>query len=291
MSNRSYSDLLLTASISCQLSFCPSNPNYLAGSTEKGRGHFSISLWDVEKASFAVSPNAKLSDADWSASLPRISVKPTPGGDADPLRSYQYGQLVTALSFLPTTQPYLLAAGVETHHMTIIDIRDHLDPPGLSKKDASSTIKHPPAHGICYDPFDDCRLATYDEEGFVRIWDRRRLEKPLMIFSGVDVSGEPSRKNAGLIQMEFSNVRRGTLATLGKFSSTVRYWSIVDYGNTSYSRDPLNREEASALPRTDITRYPSDLRRPHTEDVPSLTHTRRGKYGVYFIISAVLNDS
>ncbi|KAF8332750.1 uncharacterized protein EI90DRAFT_698176 [Cantharellus anzutake] len=60
-----------------------------------------------------------------------------------------------------------------------------------------------------------------------------------------------------VLSMAFSNVRRGTLATLGKSTPSVRYWSIIDSGITSRRSDPSSR--------------------PHTSNIPSLVHTRRGK--------------
>ena len=48
---------------------------------------------------------------------------------------------------------------------------------------ARSVVAHARGvHGVTFDPFHERRLATYSEDGIVKLWDMRRLVEPVSFF-------------------------------------------------------------------------------------------------------------
>ena len=72
-------------------------------------------------------------------------------------------------------------------------------------------------------------LACFGD-GVISVWDARKLNQPLLIFSERHAIANGARLKPGSLyaNIEFSSIRRGCLATLEKDSSYVRFWDLAE---------------------------------------------------------------
>ncbi|TBU61554.1 hypothetical protein BD310DRAFT_872921 [Dichomitus squalens] len=219
------------------LGFSPANPNSLAVGLDKVRNDPSLVIWDIHSALPALSLFDTGShgdiDGDDSTILSRGDDHTRTSSDPRPVQHYASAEVVSTLSWLPQN-PQLLLAGISHRWLQLFDTRTTASPAKAASK----------VHGIATDPFDAHRVACYSE-GIVSIWDIRRFTQPILTFTSKDASadgadgvvaahsssrgkGAPSSSSAvvPLAHVEFSSTRRGTLATLEREASHVRFWDI-----------------------------------------------------------------
>ena len=79
------------------------------------------------------------------------------------------------------------------------------------------------------DSFDNHRIASFGDST-VTIWDIRKFLQPIMAFSERDAlaDGAKTKQGSSYINIEFSSTRRGTIATLEKESTYVRFWDLTE---------------------------------------------------------------
>lgn len=289
------------------LAFSPSNPNYLAVGLDKVRNDPSLVIWDIHSTLPALSFDA-VSHLDTSSQLP----PPLPrsdgaraGADTRVLQQHASAEVVSTLAWLPDNSQLLLA-GISHRWLQLYDLRS----PASSPAKAASKV-----HGIATDPFDAHRVACFSE-GIVSIWDIRRFTQPVLTFTAKDASADGadgvvvphviSRGKGGssgssavvpLAHVEFSPTRRGTLATLERDASHVRFWDIrqAQYVESSQerSRSRDSSQSGGKAVRTSWVKpwagagsgssYPSPPPPPTTPGEPSpynliLADTRRSEY-------------
>ncbi|KAM5536681.1 hypothetical protein V8D89_009608 [Ganoderma adspersum] len=216
------------------LGFSPANASILAVGLDKVRNDPSLVIWDIHAAlpalSFRTPPHAD-SDGDSSTILSRGDG--SAGSDPKMVQHYASAEVVSTLAWLPKN-PQLLLAGISHRWLQLFDTRTTASPVKAASK----------VHGIATDPFDAHRVACFSE-GIVSIWDIRRFTQPVLTFTSKDASadgadgvvvahynargkGAPTTSTPvmPIAHVEFSSTRRGTLATLERDASHVRFWDI-----------------------------------------------------------------
>ncbi|KAI0699871.1 hypothetical protein C8T65DRAFT_742322 [Cerioporus squamosus] len=219
------------------VAFSPANPNYLAVGLDKVRNDPSLVIWDINSTLPALSFHATPHHGSPSRPLPHLprGDAPRTGADTRVLQQHASAEVVSTLAWLPNNSQLLLA-GISHRWLQLYDLRS----PASSPAKAASKV-----HGIATDPFEAHRVACYSE-GIVSIWDIRRFTQPVLTFTAKDASADgadgvaatqtgargkaaPTASTAvvPLAHIEFSSTRRGTLATLERDASHVRFWDIT----------------------------------------------------------------
>ncbi|KAI0071900.1 hypothetical protein K474DRAFT_1629835 [Panus rudis PR-1116 ss-1] len=231
------------------LAFCQADPNYLAVGLDKVRSEFSLLIWDIN----TVKPNLVVKTLDQPAT-PIVEHTPRPHppiprgelaqrADQRLLQQHASAEVVSSLAWIPNSTNLLLA-GVSQRWLRLFDLRI----PNATTNIASKT------QGIATDPFNAHIFGSFGD-GVISIWDHRRLSTPILNFTEKDAAadGARPRANAGFSAIEFSSVRRGTLATLGREAYSVRFWDIRQA--EIVSRSPEGRISRDSSQSTRGTRY------------------------------------
>lgn len=232
------------------LAFCNVDTNYLAVGLDKVRGDSSLLIWDISTASPILYHNLDSDSQDHN----HIQIQPSPGirrpqpqiPRADPgprvdprvLQQHASTEFVTSVCFLPQST-HLLLAGVSTRWLRLFDLRSSAQPISVPSK----------VHGIATDPFDPHRIACFGD-GMVTVWDARKLHLPLLSFTEHDAAADGARlrtrQNGGYVGIEFSNTRRGMLASLEKDATHIRFWDMVGSQPHLYTLDGMALDENKA---------------------------------------------
>ena len=209
------------------LSFSRADPNYLAVGLEKVRGDCSLVIWDISSSKPALSFNNTSTFGVGNESLGPTRPLPLiqrgdlgPKTDGRALQMHAPTEIVSSLAFAPDAH-YLLWAGISYRWLRLFDVRT----PVPSTTNVATKVQ-----GIATDPYVPVRIATFGD-GIVSIWDSRRLPQPILTFSEHDAYGDgakPYLNPSTFTTIEFSSVRRGTIATLEKDSHHVRFWDLQE---------------------------------------------------------------
>ncbi len=225
------------------ITFCATDPNYLAVGLDKVRGEPSLVVWDISSASSVftqASPNPNLTSNVQprpNPQLPRAEL----GSRVDVRIVQQHAstEVVSSLSFIPKSV-HLLLAGISYRWLRLFDLRN----PVPSSSNVAAKV-----HGIATDPFDQHRIACHGD-GIVSIWDVRKLNHPLLTFTEKDALHDGARIRPGSIYscIEFSSTRRGMLATMEKDASYVRFWDLLESQASLVEDSPegASRDSSSA---------------------------------------------
>lgn len=209
------------------LSFSRTDPNYLAVGLEKARGDSSLVIWDISSSKPKLSFNDPSTFGAGHDTLEPM--RPLPlvqrgdfGSKTDGriLQTHAPTEIVSSLSFAPDSH-YLLWAGISYRWLRLFDVRT----PVLPTRNVATKVQ-----GIATDPFVPTRIATFGD-GIVSIWDINHLPQPILTFSEHDAYGDgakPYLNPSTFTTIEFSSVRRGTVATLEKDSTHVRFWDLQE---------------------------------------------------------------
>ncbi|EMD33754.1 hypothetical protein CERSUDRAFT_160035, partial [Gelatoporia subvermispora B] len=212
--------LPLRTSRACNaISFSSADPNILATGLEKARNDSSLVIWDVQAAlpvltlKPAVPPAISMAGSQNNRSQSSSSSR----GDPRTVTQYVTAETVSSVSFLPQSK-HLLLAGVSNRSLRLFDSRHSQNP--------SSSVSCR-VQGIATDLLDMHRVACYGE-GVITILDTRRLSQPLLTFTEKDAAADGERvpPTASIASLEFSSIRRGILASLGKDAHHVRFWDL-----------------------------------------------------------------
>jgi len=206
------------------LSFSRTDPNYLAVGLEKVRGECSLVIWDInsmkQTLSFGNTSTFRAGHGSLESARPLPLIKRGDlGSKADEhiLQTHAHSEVVSSVSFAPDTH-YLLWAGTSHRWLRLFDLRTPVPPtPHINCK----------VQGIATDPFVPNRIATFGD-GVVSVWDSRRLSQPILTFSEHDAYGDGAKPYSNPSTLEFSPIRRGTIATLEKDSTHVRFWDLQE---------------------------------------------------------------
>ena len=241
------------------LSFSRTDPNYLAVGLEKVRGECSLVIWDISSSKRTLSfGTSRLGEGhenlEPTRPLPLIGRGELgPKTDERILQTHAPSEVVSSLSFAPDTH-YQLWAGISHRWLRLFDVRTPVP---------STTNVAIKVQGIATDPFAPNRIATFGD-GVVSIWDSRRLPQPVLTFSEHDAYGDgakPYLNPSTFTTIEFSSVRRGTVATLEKDSAHVRFWDLQEAQfhevTNEHSRD--SSVSGGRTPGTKLSWAPSNM--------------------------------
>jgi hypothetical protein len=103
-------------------------------------------------------------------------------------------------------------AGMGNKYLRVYDIRSESSQP---LQFATKAV-----HGIVVDPFCPYRLASYTEEGIIKLWDIRKNNEAILTLN-------PENKN-NLSKIVFSPTQPGFLASLTKDASHIDLWDIQE---------------------------------------------------------------
>ncbi|KAG8931547.1 hypothetical protein FRC02_002535 [Tulasnella sp. 418] len=256
------------------LAFSSYNPNYLALGMERIRGESGFILVDVEASAKAL-PSSHLypdnSPASGATKSTPIRPKVSEGRDSRVVYTYGLRESVNSVAFLPGSSTTLIA-GITMRALMIIDTR-------LSSPAGAQQIQHRACLGLCTDPWDETKFASFGEDGGVRLWDRRYFTvSPLLTFTGADASADGGRAGS-ISSIAFSPSRRGILASLGVDAGTVRLWNFVggyDIGDDMHGAGEL--KSGTVAPPRGPPKFVED--RPYASGdylMPSLIHTRQAR--------------
>jgi WD repeat-containing protein mio len=252
------------------LAFCGVTPQYLAGGLERSRNDPSLFIWDVHSSTATRVLTPVSSTTNHIVAPPPSPVRPPTGLPSSPrsyhpiprtesgsradsriLQTHAQNESVHSLAWLPQCNS-LLAAGLSQRLLRLFDLRS-----------SAPAVAH--ALGRVYalspDPFEAHHLATAGD-GTVTVWDVRKLPTPLLMFSERDALADGTRiQHSGVrrvVDLEFSSVRRGVLATVGQDASYVRLWNIVK--TESFDVPPALRvSDATRTPKMSWTNATSML--------------------------------
>ncbi|KAI0066182.1 WD40 repeat-like protein [Artomyces pyxidatus] len=243
------------------IAFCPTAPQYLAVGLDKARGDASLVIWDIHSATSVLAPHTRSPSASSASHIvapppspvrplhalpsPTRPYHPIPRTDLGPrtdsriVQAHAPTESVHSLTWMPQSTQ-LLAASISHRFLRLFDLRS-----------SSPAIAHVAGrvHSIATDPFDQYRLAAA-VDGVVTLWDARKLPTPLLTFSPRDVLADgarsPNASTLGVVELEFSSVRRGMLATLEREASHVQLWNTLrTEAMDSAQERPRSRDIAS----------------------------------------------
>jgi WD repeat-containing protein mio len=270
-SRSSYSPLSPKTPRACaSLAFCGVTPQYLAVGLERSRNDPSLFIWDVHSSTATHVLTSASSLSTPIVAPPPSPVRPPTGLPSSP-RSYQpiprtesgsrvdlrilqthaQNESVHSLAWLPQNNS-LIVAGLSQRVLRLFDLRS-----------SAPAVAHAPGriYALSPDPFEPHHLAAAGD-GAVTVWDVRKLPTPLLMFSERDALADGTRiQHSGVrrvIDLEFSSVRRGVLATVGQDASYVRLWNIIK--TESFDAPPtLHVSDATRTPKMSWTNATSML--------------------------------
>ena len=213
-SNASICSLPVRTSRPCScLAFSFANPKILAAGFDKAKNEPGLVVWDLE-AYPAVFSSAGRLQGPTTQGRASGSMK----SDVAAKNYYATAESVSSVAFLPDSAD-LLVAGVANLSLRLYDLRA----PGHKTQTAVPTK----AGGIATDSFKSSLFASFGDST-VSIWDWRKLSYPLLSFTSIDASADGGYTHKGDVFTcaEFSQTRRGTLATLTRGDDSVRFWDI-----------------------------------------------------------------
>ena len=271
------------------LAFSTADPNYLAVGLDKVRGDSSLVIWDISSFVPTLSlPLNWLHDATPPPTTIVAPLRPRPHPQiprlenqarVDPriLQQHAPTEVVSSLAFLPAST-HLLLAGISHRWLRLFDLRS----PAIAPFNVASKVQ-----AIATDPFDPHRIACVGDAA-ITIWDARRLNQPLLMFSERDAIADGARIKPGstYANIEFSSTRRGCLATLERDSTYVRFWDLTESrtyipdlsvrgGGSSDGETRSSRESNRATRRSWAANLPWPTASGHSQPSPrdSLTNS------------------
>ncbi|KAG9050502.1 hypothetical protein FS837_004996 [Tulasnella sp. UAMH 9824] len=257
-----------------KIAFSPQEPHHLAVGADKGRGDAGLNIWDVEMAAKSLPLSGK--DHLISPRPPeRLQGRPTSSSDhrseARVIYQHGIGEAITALAFLPQT-PSTILVGAGGKYTRVVDMR--------LPNSATGTHQIPNKFnsGLCVDPYDDQKFASFGEDAAIRVWDRRHMgQGPMLCFTEADAGGIAGNKGNSITTIAFSPSRRGILASLAADDSPVRLWSVL---GGYYIEDPSVSPGAFGPRRSNSVSRISPL----TDRVPRIEKT-------YFPLTLIKSQS
>eukprot|EP01114_Cavostelium_apophysatum_P012662 TRINITY_DN288_c0_g1_i6.p1 TRINITY_DN288_c0_g1~~TRINITY_DN288_c0_g1_i6.p1 ORF type:complete len:932 (+),score=212.05 TRINITY_DN288_c0_g1_i6:136-2931(+) len=214
--------------------------NQLAVGLDKVRGDCSTLVWDVNQtgSSMPDSHGHSMQTTDNSFNIAPMEV---PDTIVKPFADFSNSEATTALAWLPSS-PHCLVTGTGVKWLRLYDLRGDTNAP-------QSVVAHSKSvHGVCFDPFKEERLATFSEDGLIKLWDIRNFQEAVFTLN---------TNSKGLLDIQWCPTRTGILASISRDEKNIKFWDLKDI--TSFG--PKNDKGDSNVP-------PSKPARTHETQEP-----------------------
>eukprot|EP01103_Thecamoeba_quadrilineata_P012751 TRINITY_DN3369_c0_g1_i2.p1 TRINITY_DN3369_c0_g1~~TRINITY_DN3369_c0_g1_i2.p1 ORF type:complete len:703 (-),score=75.42 TRINITY_DN3369_c0_g1_i2:64-2172(-) len=132
-----------------------------------------------------------------------------------PLIEIAPSETINSLSWLDHS-PSCIAVGTSSKWLRIYDLRKARSP-GRAVYAHSKAIL-----GISCDPFNNEQMATFCDDGIIKLWDLRRFSEPILTLN---------TNSKGLAQIGWNSIRSGILGSLSKDENVVKFWDLKGYQN------------------------------------------------------------
>ncbi|CAL1531728.1 unnamed protein product [Lymnaea stagnalis] len=187
------------------LAWNPAERNLLAQGLERSRNEPCVLIWDVNSNNTEVGERSRHSFTEGPITKPAVEL----------------GAGESSSSFCWFRDSKIFAVGMANKHLRVYDLRDtnkaHLD------------VQHRCVAGVCIDPNDVYRLASYMENQ-VAIWDTRSFDRPINIIT----------ESKNVVKLSWCPTKIGVLSVLTKDSPHVK---LHDIRHSLYGSDEI--EQAS----------------------------------------------
>ncbi|XP_059175424.1 GATOR complex protein MIOS-A-like isoform X2 [Physella acuta] len=174
------------------LAWNPSETHLLAQGLERSRNEPCVLIWDVNSSSIDLGERTRHSASEGPVTKPALEL-----GSGESSSSFSWF----------TNDPKCFVVGMANKHLRVYDLRDTTRP----HQDA----QHICVSGICIDPMEPYRLASYCENQ-VAIWDTRSFDRPINIIT----------ENKNVVKISWCPTKQGILSVLTKESSHVKLHDI-----------------------------------------------------------------
>ena len=171
------------------------------------------------------------------------------GGAVKPWKELANSEASVALAWVPGSATKF-ATGTSVKWLRIYDTRAMK---GKKHAPLSVAAHHKGVHGVVFDRNTDDCLATFSEEGVIKVWDIRHLHKPTF---------EILTSSKAITQIGWSPIRRGLLAAISNDQKFVSVWDIrnaaLNASANEVSLDDGKTGNASTLLKTRVVEDHSD---------------------------------
>ncbi|KAI8050673.1 uncharacterized protein B0P05DRAFT_563144 [Gilbertella persicaria] len=205
------------------VSFSKTHPHLLAAGLDKVRNDPCLLVWDVSRSldSYCNTPTGSQTPTKSFQQDPwRIDTKDrrynqdmSSTREQGPVRQYGSSEAIASCAWSEHANAPLLIAGMGNKYLRVYDIR--ADPGSNPLQFTTKAV-----HGIVVDPFSPYRVASYSEEGIIKLWDLRKNNDAILTLN--------AESKTNLSKIVFSPSQPGFLASLAKDASTIDLWDIQE---------------------------------------------------------------
>ncbi|GAA5812870.1 hypothetical protein MFLAVUS_006329 [Mucor flavus] len=256
------------------VSFSKTHPHLLAAGLDKVRNDPCLLVWDVSRSldSYCNTPtgsqtptafpsirghvhqesrssisaqwrfdgrNDNYEDRSRFNDIPPMSTSATGTREQGPVRQYGPSEAISSCAWSEHANAPLLIAGMGNKYLRVYDIRADLGSNPLQF--ATKAV-----HGITMDPFSAYRLASYTEEGIIKLWDIRKSNEAVLTLN-------PDNKT-NLSKLVFSPSQPGFLASLTKDSIYINLWDIQETCSLQSAVDSSVQKSSTVVPTPSVSK-------------------------------------
>ncbi|KAI8143120.1 hypothetical protein BJV82DRAFT_611432 [Fennellomyces sp. T-0311] len=245
------------------VSFSQTHPHLLACGLDKVRNDPCLLVWDVSQAIDGDTPTGTtpstphLTDRKFN-SLGMDSSVPYPSSayrEQRPILQYGSSEAITSCTWSAHAGSPLLIAGMGYKYLRVYDIRADANAAPLQFSTKA-------VYGTSIDPFNPYRMASYNEEGVIKLWDLRKTNDSVLT-----LNSESSTKHA-LSKIAFSPTRPGLLASVSKDTPIVNLWDIQETSILQNAVPPTSYGSETSSGLRAITGFASSEPTDNTPHIP-----------------------
>eukprot|EP00003_Mantamonas_plastica_P017510 TRINITY_DN2900_c0_g1_i8.p1 TRINITY_DN2900_c0_g1~~TRINITY_DN2900_c0_g1_i8.p1 ORF type:complete len:558 (+),score=144.40 TRINITY_DN2900_c0_g1_i8:62-1735(+) len=157
-------------------------------------------------------PSSGMSGGDFSF---HVSSEQSATSVTKPITEFQQNEASVALAWVPN-QPSCLAVGTSFKWLRIYDLRTDVN---VSRY---VMAHNKTVNGVRFDPFNDNQLATFSDDGLIKVWDIRKLNKATLTLKS---------PNKNIRQISWCPTRSGILTSIADGENCLRLWDLQNSGN------------------------------------------------------------
>ena len=193
----------------------PISSSQVAAGLDKIRNEYSILLWDVNQLEGATDAYSSSAQQHFGAAPSQQHARPQVNQGGTPVVQLANSEGTAALGWAPSMASCLVV-GTTYKWLRVYDVRTA--PSSSGSECVASVVAHSRAvQGIFFDPFTPTSLASFSDDGYVCVWDHRKLVAPL-------ATVQTGSKN--LLQVAWSQTQQGILSTLSADDRALSFWNV-----------------------------------------------------------------